>query len=249
VLPGDDQCHAPALQAAGKSGGGGGAAGGSQQGTGSTSGASSPARRGAGSPAPGDDKGSLAQVSNAHEAAPVRLDFVARQVAPPGPTATIRRRQLRSREDECKGSRPHAPYCCITCFLSARQEAKDQGNVAFKAGDYMAAMQAYSAAIQADPRNPVYYSNRAMAALKARPVKLIARHLDSKGRNLKRTADASLSACQLLCRPLRVAYNRKHPAGRSQDALSTSNDLLCPLSTEVMQAIHASDRRCRILRR
>lgn len=171
------------------------------------------------------------------------LHVATRQVAPPGPTATIRRRQLRSREDECKGSRPHAPYCCITCFLSARQEAKDQGNVAFKAGDYMAAMQAYSAAIQADPRNPVYYSNRAMAALKARPVKLIARHLDSKGRNLKRTADASLSACQLLCRPLRVAYNRKHPA------LSTSNDLLCPLSTEVMQAIHASDRRCRILRR
>lgn len=66
---------APALQAAGKSGGGGGAAGGSQQGTGSTSaGACSPARRGAGSPAPGDEKGSLAQVSNAHEAAPVRPD-------------------------------------------------------------------------------------------------------------------------------------------------------------------------------
>lgn len=36
----------------------------------------------------------------------------------------------------------------------------------FKGGDYLAAFQAYSLAIQHDPDNPVYYSNRAMAALK-----------------------------------------------------------------------------------
>lgn len=118
--------------------------------------------------------------------------------------------------------------------------------MAFKAGDYMAAIQAYSAAIQADPRNPVYYSNRAMAALKARPVKLIAQHLDSRSRNLKRTADASCPPASC-CAAHRGGLQSETPS--SQDALSTSNDLLRPLSTEAMQAIHASVRRCRILRR
>jgi hypothetical protein len=46
------------------------------------------------------------------------------------------------------------------------QAAKDEGNRVFKGGDYWAAFQAYSLAIQHDPENPVYYSNRAMAALK-----------------------------------------------------------------------------------
>ncbi len=49
---------------------------------------------------------------------------------------------------------------------AAGQKAKDRGNAAFKAGDYAAAIAAYSEAIRDDVRNPVYYSNRAMAALK-----------------------------------------------------------------------------------
>ena len=36
----------------------------------------------------------------------------------------------------------------------------------FKSGNYLAAFQAYSLAIQHEPDNPVYYTNRAMAALK-----------------------------------------------------------------------------------
>lgn len=43
---------------------------------------------------------------------------------------------------------------------------KEQGNAAFKAGDYNAAVAAYGAAIQMTSRNPVLYSNRAMASLK-----------------------------------------------------------------------------------
>ena len=43
---------------------------------------------------------------------------------------------------------------------------KEQGNAAFKAGDYDGAVAAYGAAIQISPRNPVLYSNRAMASLK-----------------------------------------------------------------------------------
>lgn len=55
---------------------------------------------------------------------------------------------------------------------SAGQDAKDRGNAAFKAGDFAGAIAAYSEAIQADRRNPVYYSNRAMAALKVPSVLL-----------------------------------------------------------------------------
>lgn len=49
---------------------------------------------------------------------------------------------------------------------AAGQKSKDRGNAAFKAGDYAGAIAAYSEAIRDDVRNPVYYSNRAMAALK-----------------------------------------------------------------------------------
>lgn len=50
--------------------------------------------------------------------------------------------------------------------ISSLQRAKDEGNRVFKGGNYWAAFQAYSVAIQHGPGNPVYYSNRAMAALK-----------------------------------------------------------------------------------
>lgn len=43
---------------------------------------------------------------------------------------------------------------------------KEQGNAAFKVGDYDGAVAAYGAAIHISPRNPVLYSNRAMASLK-----------------------------------------------------------------------------------
>lgn len=43
---------------------------------------------------------------------------------------------------------------------------KDKGNAAFKEGDFKAAIDAYSQAIRCDVSNPIYYSNRAMAALK-----------------------------------------------------------------------------------
>lgn len=45
-------------------------------------------------------------------------------------------------------------------------EDKLRGNEEFKKGNYSAAVAAYSDAIRCDIYNPVYYSNRAMAALK-----------------------------------------------------------------------------------
>ncbi|KAK9833237.1 hypothetical protein WJX84_005166, partial [Apatococcus fuscideae] len=45
--------------------------------------------------------------------------------------------------------------------------AKAEGNTAFSAGNFDEAVLCYSRAIQADSSNPVYYSNRAMAHLKA----------------------------------------------------------------------------------
>jgi len=52
-------------------------------------------------------------------------------------------------------------------YSSAAQRLKQDGNAAFKAGDYSGAVEAYGAAIELDPRNPVLFSNRAMASLKA----------------------------------------------------------------------------------
>lgn len=62
----------------------------------------------------------------------------------------------------------------IACFAVAGQRGraskaehfKATANDAFKAGDYEGAITGYSGAIQADPSNPVYFSNRAMAYLK-----------------------------------------------------------------------------------
>ena len=53
---------------------------------------------------------------------------------------------------------------------SAAERLKQDGNAAFKAGDYSGAVEAYGAAIELDPRNPVLFSNRAMASLKASSV-------------------------------------------------------------------------------
>ena len=47
------------------------------------------------------------------------------------------------------------------------ERLKQEGNAAFKAGDFSEAVEAYGAAIELDPRNAVLYSNRAMASLKA----------------------------------------------------------------------------------
>ena len=42
---------------------------------------------------------------------------------------------------------------------------KKQGNSKYQAGDYYAALDCYTAAIQADPSNSSYYGNRAAAKL------------------------------------------------------------------------------------
>ncbi len=49
---------------------------------------------------------------------------------------------------------------------SKAEKYKTRANEAFKAGDFDGAITGYSQAIQADPANPVYFSNRAMAYLK-----------------------------------------------------------------------------------
>ncbi|THG99583.1 hypothetical protein EW026_g2800 [Hermanssonia centrifuga] len=46
------------------------------------------------------------------------------------------------------------------------QEAKDKGNVAFKAGNFSTAIGFYTSAALADPTNPTYPLNRAAAYLK-----------------------------------------------------------------------------------
>ena len=50
--------------------------------------------------------------------------------------------------------------------LSTAESCKAKANEAFKAGDFDGAIAGYSGAIKADPNNPVYFSNRAMAHLK-----------------------------------------------------------------------------------
>jgi Flp pilus assembly protein TadD len=49
---------------------------------------------------------------------------------------------------------------------SKAEKYKTAANEAFKTGDFDGAITGYSQAIQADPANPVYFSNRAMAYLK-----------------------------------------------------------------------------------
>ncbi|KAI8476999.1 MAG: hypothetical protein J3K34DRAFT_353565, partial [Monoraphidium minutum] len=47
------------------------------------------------------------------------------------------------------------------------EKAKARGNEQFKKGEYLEAVKAYSEALRHVGDNPVYYSNRAMAYLKA----------------------------------------------------------------------------------
>ena len=55
---------------------------------------------------------------------------------------------------------------------------KAQANEAFKNGDFDGAIGGYTGAIQADPTNPVYFSNRAMAYLQVRLVCCVSISLD-----------------------------------------------------------------------
>lgn len=45
---------------------------------------------------------------------------------------------------------------------------KEEGNTLYKNGDYKAAIEAYSKAIEADPSNSIYYGNRSMALMQAK---------------------------------------------------------------------------------
>ena len=57
--------------------------------------------------------------------------------------------------------------------MDEAERCKAAGNDAFKAQQYQSAIQNYSNAIEKDPSNPVYYSNRAMAFLKASSISLL----------------------------------------------------------------------------
>lgn len=50
--------------------------------------------------------------------------------------------------------------------MSKAEQCKARANEAFKAGHFEGAIAGYSGCIEADPTNPVYFSNRAMAYLK-----------------------------------------------------------------------------------
>jgi tetratricopeptide (TPR) repeat protein len=60
-------------------------------------------------------------------------------------------------------------------YRSLAEELKDRGNACFTAGDIEQAVNLYSQAIDIDPDNCVYYSNRSAAYMKA----------DSKSKALK----------------------------------------------------------------
>lgn len=61
----------------------------------------------------------------------------------------------------CAGSKPSAKSAAV----EEAETHKAAGNELFKAGSYEDAVKAYSRAIELNPDNPVYYSNRAMAYL------------------------------------------------------------------------------------
>ena len=58
------------------------------------------------------------------------------------------------------------PAAATVSATDKANEFKDNGNALFKKGEYLASIQMYTAAIALAPRNPVYYSNRAMSYLK-----------------------------------------------------------------------------------
>ena len=73
------------------------------------------------------------------------------------------------------GLRQHASDCVThmtspigrrEVHVSKAEQCKARANEAFKAGHFEGAIAGYSGCIQADPTNPVYFSNRAMAYLK-----------------------------------------------------------------------------------
>lgn len=72
----------------------------------------------------------------------------------------------------------HGCVRCCACAGGSRRTGKPsraesfkaKANEAFKRGDFDGAIAGYSGAIQADPHNPVYFSNRAMAYLKVSPI-------------------------------------------------------------------------------
>ena len=47
--------------------------------------------------------------------------------------------------------------------MQTAQQFKDEGNKAFKSGDYNQAIEHYTKAIELDSTNPTYYSNRSGA--------------------------------------------------------------------------------------
>ena len=64
--------------------------------------------------------------------------------------------------DCCPSSLPQVP----AAREASAEQFKDTANAFFKRGDYAEAVKGYSRAIQACPRNPKYYNNRAAARLK-----------------------------------------------------------------------------------
>lgn len=66
----------------------------------------------------------------------------------------------------CAGNKPSARSAAA---VEEAETHKAAGNEFFKAGSYEDAVKAYSRAIELNPDNPVYYSNRAMAYLQVGP--------------------------------------------------------------------------------
>lgn len=54
----------------------------------------------------------------------------------------------------------------IACMIKSSSDYKSLGNFQYKSGEYEKAIEQYTNAIQLDPSNPVYYSNRSMAYIK-----------------------------------------------------------------------------------
>lgn len=80
---------------------------------------------------------------------------------------------IQTKRHFCIHLSPHKTMLLASCLctgqtppVSKAEHYKAQANEAFKAGDFEGAIAGYSGSIQADPTNPVFFSNRAMAYLK-----------------------------------------------------------------------------------
>ena len=87
-------------------------------------------------------------------------------------------------------------------------EAKAAGNASFKAGKYAQAIADYTEAIQTDPTQPAFYSNRSMTYLKMKKFTdahadgIKATEIDPKfGKGFLRAAQASVQMGALPFRP------------------------------------------------